>query len=77
MIGHKIEEMIAHGGLGMVCESLSEMQKANHEKALPIAKEIGNRQVEGRINECLGTVFGSLGEYQKAKQNYDKGLLLR
>ncbi|PFX15787.1 Tetratricopeptide repeat protein 28 [Stylophora pistillata] len=48
-IGHKREDAMVHGRLGIVLRSLSDMQKAkrHHQKALAIAIEIGDRQREG------------------------------
>lgn len=60
-------------------ESLSEYQKAkkkNTERAVAIAIETGNRREDGRLYGNLGTVFQSLGEYQKAKEHYDKALAI-
>ncbi|RMX48114.1 hypothetical protein pdam_00002607 [Pocillopora damicornis] len=65
--------------LGDVFHSLGEHQKAkeNHEKALAIAIEIGDRKGEGTGYENLGYVFYSLGEHQKAKEYFEKALAIK
>ena len=52
------------------------MAKECYGKALAIAIEIGDRQEEGKRNGNLGTVFRSLGEYQKAKEYYKKAFAI-
>ena len=58
--------------------SAAENQKAMEccEKALAIAIEIGDRQVERIGNSNLGAVFESLGKHQKAKEYYEKALAI-
>ena len=46
------------------------------EKALAIAIEIGDRQAEGKRNGDLGTLFRSMGEYQKAKECFGRALAI-
>ena len=77
-IGHKREEAMAHEGLGTVCISLSEMQKAkkHFQKTLTIAIEIGDRLAEGRSNRYLGDVFHYLCKYQRAKEYNEKALAI-
>ena len=39
--------------------------------------ETGDRKGEGAINRKIGDIFNSLGEYQKAKEYYEKALAIR
>ena len=42
------------------------------QKALVISTEIGDRKGEADDYGCLGAVFRSLGQYEKAKENLQK-----
>ena len=67
-----------YGNLGNVFRLGGEYQKAKeyYEKALAIAIEIGDKQVQSTSYSRLGSVFESLGEYQKAKEYYEKALAI-
>ena len=67
---------MSNGNFGTVILSLSEYQKAKEcqEKALTIARQLGDKKVQGMINRNLGTAFHSLGECQKAKHYQEKAL---
>ncbi|CAH3161071.1 unnamed protein product, partial [Pocillopora meandrina] len=48
--------------------------KECQEKALTIARQLGDKKVQGMSNRNLGTAFHSLGECQKAKHYQEKAL---
>ena len=52
-------------------------EKQYIEKALAIRKEIGDRKGEGPDHGNLGTLFHSLGEYEKAKEYMERTLAIR
>ena len=56
--------------------SLNDFRKAIefHEKSVTIAKEIGDREVEGLAYEYLGGAYQMLGDYQKAIVMHEKDL---
>ncbi|KAL9960280.1 hypothetical protein ACROYT_G033723 [Oculina patagonica] len=64
--------------MGTVFELLGDNVKAKeyYEKALAIAIEIGDRELEAVIHVNLGTVFHSLGEYVMAEEYAEKALSL-
>ena len=52
------------------------MVNTNLDKARAITDEIGDRAGEARCYGNLGQVFESIGEYDKAKQYFKKGLVI-
>ena len=73
MIGAEKE---TYGNLCNAYQSLSDYFKAikYHEKHLKIAKEIGDRDGEGRAYGSLGNAYRSLGDYGKAIEYHEKHL---
>nr|XP_058951789.1 tetratricopeptide repeat protein 28-like [Pocillopora verrucosa] len=58
-------------------EYLEELLLHPEEKALPIQIEIGDRHEEARVYRSLGTVFRSLGKYDKAREYLEKALAIQ
>ena len=57
----------AHGSLGNACRQARQFDQAiaHHEAALAIAREVGNRWLEGKELVNLGNVYNELGQYEK------------
>ena len=62
--------------LGAAFFSLANVEKAIefHQRGLSIAKEIGNRDLEGRACLKLGKAYHYLGHFEKAKEFHQDGL---
>ena len=72
------EASLFYSGLGNVLQSLDDNAKAyeNHEKALKIAKDTGDRVKEAFSYENLGRVFYSLGKHGKAVEYNEKAVAI-
>jgi len=57
---------------------LGEVQRAIdcHERDLAIAREVGDRQVEGNQLGNLGSAYWTLGEVQRAIEYYEQALAI-
>ena len=57
----------AHGSLGSACRQARQFDQAiaHHEAALAIAREVGNRWLEGKELVNLGNVYNEMGQYEK------------
>ncbi len=62
--------------LGAICISISELRSAMiyYERALRIARDIGDRTGEGSCLGNLGIIYSGLSEYRKAIEYYVRGL---
>ncbi len=64
--------------MGVAYSNLDNCRKAieNHEQALSIAREIGDRQGEGRSLGNLGGAYLNLGDHKKAIHYYKQALII-
>lgn len=69
---------MALNNIGKVYDDLSEPQKAldHFNQALPLARAVGDRIVEGSTLNNIGKAYSALGERQKALHYFDQALLL-
>jgi uncharacterized protein HemY len=72
------QQAAAYRALGMAYHGLGDFCKAIevHERALAIAREMGNRAGEGRAHCGLGNNYRALGEYGKAIEFHEQGLAI-
>ena len=66
------------GNLGIAYKNLGDARKAieYHEKALAIAREIGDRRAEGAALGNLGIAYEDLGDARKAIEYYEQALAI-
>ncbi len=66
------------GSLGILYELIGLYEKSIYcsEKALKIAREMGNRQSEGTTLKNLGNVYSDLGQVEKAIEYYEDALTI-
>ena len=62
----------AHGSLGGACRQARQYDQAimHHEAALAIAREVGNRWLEGKELVNLGNVYNQMGQYEKGAASH-------
>ena len=62
----------AHGSLGSACRQARQFDQAiaHHEAALAIAREVGNRWLEGKELVNLGNVYNEMGQYEKGATSH-------
>jgi CHAT domain-containing protein/Tfp pilus assembly protein PilF len=77
--GDRRGEAGALRGIGLVYQSLGEMQKAleKFNEALPIFQTVGDRHGEANTLNNIGVVYLSMGEMRKALDKYNEALTLR
>ena len=70
--------MAVLGNLGLAYADLGEVEKAigYHERALVIAREIGDRQGEGNALGNLGYAYARLGEVEKTIRFHEQALVI-
>ncbi|HUV83226.1 MAG TPA: tetratricopeptide repeat protein, partial [archaeon] len=66
------------GNLGLAYRDLGQVEKAieYYEKALVIAREIGDRRGEGADLGNLGNAYRNLGQVEKAIEYYEQSLMI-